>query len=123
MLERKSLLESEELSKVVVQGMQEKKADDIVVLDLRHVVNSIADYFVICTGASDTQVDAISGSVEEFVSKADKQNPWHKEGSTNREWILLDYIDVVVHVFKEETREFYSLENLWGDAKITKIAS
>ena len=112
-----------ELSKLVVEGMQEKKAQDIVVLDMRKVANSVADFFVICSGNSDTQVGAISESVEEYVHKKDKQNPWHKEGSRNKEWILLDYVDVVAHIFKNEKRAFFALENLWGDAKITKIAS
>ena len=123
MLNRKSLLQSDELSKLVVKGMQEKKAEDIVVLYLRFVPNSIADFFVICTGNSDTQVDAISDSVEATVHEADKQNPWHVEGKSSREWVLLDYVDVVAHVFKEETREFFKLEDLWGDAKVTQIAS
>lgn len=123
MLNRKGFLQSNELSKVVVKGMQEKKAEDIVVLDLRHIPNSMADYFVICTGNSDTQVDAISDSVEEFVYNADQQDPWHIEGKSYREWVLLDYVDVVVHVFKEETREFFRLEDLWGDAEVTCIAS
>ena len=120
---KRKVLQSEELSELVVKGMQEKKANDIVVLDLRHVSNSIADFFVICSGNSDTQVDAISQSVEEFVLKEDKQDPWHKEGKESNEWVLLDYVDVVAHVFKNERREFYALEDLWGDAVITRIAS
>ena len=123
MLNRKGFLQSNELSKLVVKGMQEKKAEDIVVLDLRYVPNSVADYFVICTGNSDTQVDAIADSVEMMVFETDQQNPWHIEGKTSREWVLIDYVDVVAHVFKEETREFFGLEDLWGDAKVTQIAS
>lgn len=123
MLNRNSFLPSGELSKIVVKGMQEKKADDIVVLDLRHVSNSIADFFVICTGNSDTQVDAISESIEEFVHNSDQQDPWHTEGEGNNEWVLLDYVDVVAHVFRNERRAFYALEDLWGDAVVTRIAS
>ena len=123
MLKRNGFLPSSELSEIIVHGMQEKKAEDIVVLDLRNIPNAVADYFVVCTGNSDTQVDAISNSVEEFVLKADQQSPWHVEGKTSREWVLIDYVDVVVHVFKEETREFFGIEDLWGDAKITQIAS
>ena len=123
MLNRKGFLPSDELSKVVVEGMKEKKAEDIVVLDLRFIPNSVADFFVICTGNSDTQVAAISDSVETTVLKSDQQNPWHVEGKSSREWVLIDYVDVVAHVFKEETREFFGLEDLWGDAKITQIAS
>ena len=123
MLKRNSFLPSEELSKVVVKGMQEKKAYDIVVLDLRHVPNSIVDFFVICTGNSDTQVSAISESIEEFVYTSDQQDPWHKEGQKNNEWVLLDYVDLVAHVFKSEKRTFFALEELWGDGEVTRIAS
>lgn len=111
-------LSSEELCKLVVKGMQEKKAVDIVVMDLREVKNAISDYFVICSGNSDTQIDAIADSVEEEVFKASQSNPWHEEGKMNREWILLDYVDVVVHIFKKDRRVFYDLEQLWGDAEI-----
>lgn len=114
-------LSSEELSKLVVKGMQEKKAIDIVVMDLREVKNAISDYFVICSGTSDTQIDAIADSVEEEVFKASQVNPWHEEGKMNREWILLDYVDVVVHIFKKERRVFYDLEQLWGDAEIHTV--
>ncbi len=112
-----------ELNDLVVQGMAEKKGHDIVVLDLRKVKNAVADYFVICSGNSDTQIDAICDSVEEFVFKASKQSPWKKEGKQNKEWILLDYIDVVAHIFKKDKRQFYSLEELWGDAIITPVES
>ncbi|GAB4037342.1 ribosome silencing factor [Spirosoma gilvum] len=109
---------AEQIRDFVVRGMQEKKAQDIVVMDLRNVKNAICDYFVICSGNSDTQIDAISTSIEEEVYKASQQDPWHKEGKMNREWILLDYVDVVAHVFKKERRAFYDLEQLWGDAEI-----
>ncbi|WP_416866971.1 MAG: ribosome silencing factor [Imperialibacter sp.] len=112
-----------ELNDLVVRGMAEKKAHDIVVLDLRNVKNAVADYFIICSGNSDTQIDAICDSVEEFVFKASKQSPWKKEGKQNKEWILLDYIDVVAHIFKKDKRDFYSLEELWGDAVITPVES
>jgi ribosome-associated protein len=114
-------LTSSALSEHVVAGMLDKKASDIVVMDLRKVPNAIADYFIICSGNSDTQVDAISDSIEEKVHKESKQNPWHLEGKENKEWILLDYVDVVAHVFKRDKRTFYGLEELWGDAKITTI--
>lgn len=112
---------AEQIRDFVVRGMQEKKGHDIVVMDLRNVKNAICDYFVICSGNSDTQIDAISTSIEEEVYKASKQDPWHKEGKLNREWILLDYVDVVAHVFKKERRSFYDLEQLWGDAEIHLI--
>jgi len=109
------------LSEVVVQGMLERKAQNIVVLDLREVKNAVSDYFIICTGTSDTQVDSITDSIEEEVVKQTGQNPRSREGKLNKEWILLDYVDVVAHVFKAERRAFYALEELWGDAKIQTI--
>jgi len=113
--------DSEKLSKAVVKGMQEKKATDIVILDLRNVKNAIADFFVLCSGGSDKQLDAISESIDEQVYKAVKENPWHTEGKNNKEWMLLDYINVVAHVFRKDRRQFYALEKLWGDAEITEI--
>lgn len=101
--------------------MQEKKATDITILDLREVTHAISDYFVICSGNSDTQVDAISDSIEDEVRKKCKQKPWKQEGRNNKEWILVDYVDVVAHVFSKEKRTFYGLEELWGDAQITRI--
>ncbi len=112
---------AEELSEAIVKGMQEKKAVDIVVMDLRKVKNAVADFFVVCSGGSDKQLDAIASGVDEEVFKALKENPWHSEGKNNKEWVLLDYIDVVVHIFQKEKREFFALERLWGDAKITEI--
>lgn len=110
--------DSDSLADVVVRGMQEKKAVDIVVLNLKELKNAVADYFVICSASSDTQLDAIARSVEEEVEKLTGQNPWQTEGRTNGEWVLLDYVDVVVHVFLRDRRQFYALEELWGDADI-----
>ena len=117
----KTAIDSKELSNVVAQGMLEKKAVDIVILDLRNIRNAVTDFFVICSGNSDTQVDAITNSIEEQVYKFMNQSPWHKEGKENREWILLDYIDVVAHVFKKDKRQFYALEDLWGDAEALHV--
>ncbi len=114
-------IDSEQLSQAVAHGMQEKKASDIVIMDLRNVKSAVTDFFVICSGNSDTQVDAITDSVEEEVYKLSGQNPWQKEGKENKEWILLDYVDVVVHVFKKERRRFFALEDLWGDAEVTHV--
>ncbi len=121
MVKKKKGLNSEKLSEAIVLGMQEKKGFDIVVMDLRKVKNAVADFFVICSGSSDKQLDAISESIDEFVFKKVKENPWHSEGKNNKEWMLLDYINVVAHVFKKEKRKFYALEKLWGDAEITEI--
>jgi ribosome-associated protein len=114
-------LSTEQLRDLIVRGMQERKAQDIVVMDLRHVKNAITDFFVICSGNSDTQIDAIAGSIEEEILKVSRVFPLNREGKANREWILLDYIDVVAHVFKKERRAFYDLEQLWGDAEITRF--
>jgi ribosome-associated protein len=117
----KKELSSEELSQLVVKGMQEKKANNIVVMDLRKVKNAFTDFFVVCSGNSDTQVDAIAESVDKEVWEATKNNPRSMEGKANHEWILVDYYDVIVHVFKKDRREFYKLEELWGDAEFTYI--
>jgi ribosome-associated protein len=103
--------------------MQEKKAADILVMDLRNVPNSVADYFVICSGNSDTQIEAISDSVEGVTLKEGFERPYHIEGKKNLEWVLLDYINVVVHIFKKDKRTFYGLENLWGDAVALEIVA
>jgi ribosome-associated protein len=113
--------DSDTLAEVVVRGMQERKGTDIVVLNLKQLKNAVADYFVICSASSDTQLDALARSVEEEVEKLTGQYPWQTEGRTNREWVLLDYVDVVVHVFLRDRRQFYALEELWGDAEFTYI--
>jgi ribosome-associated protein len=113
--------DSDTLAEVVVRGMQERKGTDIVVLNLKELKNAVADYFVICSASSDTQLDALARSVEEEVEKLTGQYPWQTEGRTNREWVLLDYVDVVVHVFLRDRRQFYALEELWGDAEFTHI--
>ena len=121
MIKQNELLSSEQLSQVVVKGMQEMKAEDIVLMDLRSVNNAVADFFVICSGNSETHIGAIAESVDLEVNKVDGQNPWHREGLNNKIWVLLDYVDVVVHIFNRENRSFYKLEELWGDATITRF--
>ena len=118
MIKNKITLESTSISEIVIHGIQEKKGNDIVRLDLRNLHSSVADYFVVCHADSTTQVKAIAASVEEEVYKALKQDPKRKEGLQHGEWILLDYIDVIVHIFKTEKREFYGIEDLWGDAEV-----
>lgn len=118
---KETVAHSEKLSQVIVKGMQEKKASDIVVMDLRNVKNAVADFFVLCSGNSDKQLDAIAESIDQEVYKAMKENPWHMEGKNNKEWMLLDYINVVAHVFRKDRRSFFDLEKLWGDAEITEI--
>lgn len=121
MAQRRKADHSEKLSRLIVKGMQEKKAADIVVMDLRKVKNAVADFFVICSGNSDKQLAAIADSIDDEVYKALKEDPWHMEGKNNKEWMLLDYINVVAHIFKKEQRSFYSLEKLWGDADIREV--
>jgi ribosome-associated protein len=122
MKERKNKeLSSKDLSELVAKGMIEKKGLDIAILDLRKVKNSITDFFVICSGNSDTQIDALANSVEDEVYKISKTEPWQKEGKANGEWILIDYVDVVAHIFNKDRRKHYDLEELWGDAEVTYL--
>jgi ribosome-associated protein len=123
MKEPKAEANSDILAELVVKGMQEKKASDIVVLNLKSLKNAVSDYFVIASATSDTQLEAIASSIEEEIYKATRQNPWQTEGRTNKEWVLLDYVDVVAHVFLKDKREFYALEELWGDANIKHVES
>jgi len=116
MTKRKKSETSGMLADIIVKGMQEKLGLDIVKLNLSAIPNSITDYFVICHGASRSQVDAIADSVQAEVKKAIGSFPLHKEGFENCEWILLDYFDVVVHIFQAEKRSFYQLEKMWADA-------
>jgi ribosome-associated protein len=110
-----------ELAMQVAQGMFEKKAEDIKILDMREVKGASADFFVISHAASDKQVEAIANSVEEEVEKLSNEWPRHREGQVNNEWVLLDYFDVVAHIFQQEKREFYAVEELWGDAKVVEF--
>jgi len=122
MKERKNKeLSSKDLSELVAKGMIEKKGLDIAILDLRKVKNSITDFFVICSGNSDTQIDALANSVEDEVYKMSKTEPWQKEVKANGEWILIDYVDVVAHIFNKDRRKHYDLEELWGDAEVTYL--
>ena len=112
---------TDQLITEIVRGIEEIKGKDIEILDLREIENTVCDYFVICNGTSNTQVNAIVNSVQKLVSKALQEKPWHVEGSNNAEWVLLDYVHVVVHVFQKQIREFYNTEGLWGDARSLKI--
>ncbi|MRI00447.1 ribosome silencing factor [Kriegella sp. EG-1] len=118
---QKGKASADELIALILQGVEEVKGQDIRLLDLREIENTVCDYFVICNGTSNTHVNAIVGSVQKTVSKAIKDKPWHVEGSENAEWILMDYVNVVVHVFQKHIREYYDIEGLWGDAKVTAL--
>lgn len=107
----------------IVKGVEEVKGRDIAILDLRAIENTVCDYFIICNGTSNTHVNAIVNSVKKIVSKEIKAKPWHIEGADNAEWVLMDYVDVVVHIFQKHAREFYDIEGLWGDARVTSIAA
>jgi ribosome-associated protein len=106
------------LLKNVIKGIFEKKGHNVLKIDLRKLENRIADYFVICHGSSVTQVDSICDSVEDIVRKEAGEKPLHIEGLENRYWVLIDYGNVIVHIFLEEYRGFYSLESLWADAEV-----
>jgi ribosome-associated protein len=108
----------EDLAKIIAQGMFEKKAEDIKILDMRGIPGSSADFFVISHATSDKQVEAIADSAEDETHKKTGEWPRHREGYENLEWILLDYFDVVAHIFQQEKREFYGIEDLWGDSKV-----
>lgn len=112
---------SDALIAEILKGIEEVKGNNIQLLDLREIENTVCDYFIICSGNSNTQVNAIVSSVQKIVSKSLKDKPWHVEGTENAEWILMDYVNVVVHVFQKHIREFYDIEGLWGDAKTTTI--
>lgn len=120
MAKNKSIDSARLLADVIVKGMEEKKGKDIVLIDLREVKGAVTDFFVICEGESDRQVQAIANSIDEFVEKELQEGPYHKEGFENSEWILLDYVNVVAHIFIPEKREFFALEDLWGDGEITR---
>lgn len=105
----------------IVEGMFEKKGSDIVKIDLRNLTNRVADYFVICSGSSTTQVDSLCDAVEDQVRIRANEKPFHIEGTENCYWVLLDYGNVLVHIFLDEYRHFYNLESLWADAKIEKL--
>ena len=109
------------LVKSITQGIQEKKGQHIVIADLSHIDGAIANYFVICQGNSPTQVEAIAESVGEICRKEAGEKPVNVNGLGNNQWVAIDYVDVLVHIFMPETREFYDLENLWEDAKLTEL--
>tara|TARA_B100001989_G_C24124750_1_gene262676 strand:+ start:69 stop:440 length:372 start_codon:yes stop_codon:yes gene_type:complete len=114
-------LKIKSLVNVIVKGMQEKKAENVTVVDLRNIDNAVCDFFVISNANSNTQVNAIADSIQKITHEIIGDKAWHKEGTETSEWILLDYVNVVAHIFHTPIREFYALEELWGDAEITKI--
>lgn len=109
------------LANVIIDGMLENKAKDILSLDLKDIESAVCDYFIICHGTSNTHISAIANAVIKETSKVLNDKPWHKEGLENGEWVLLDYGNVVAHIFQRDVREFYNIERLWGDAEINHI--
>lgn len=116
-------INNDDLLSSIIKGIEEVKGENINILDLRNIDNTPCDYFVVCEGKSNTQVNSIASSIQKIVSKELHDKPWHVEGQENAEWILMDYVNIVVHVFQKNIREFYRIENLWGDAKKTVIQS
>jgi len=112
---------AEQLVDAIVYGMEEVKAIEIVVMDLRKVTNALSDFFVVCHGSSNTQVKAIADSVEKETFRIMNDEPSHTEGVNNATWILMDYVNVVVHIFSRDARDFYALEDLWADASVKRI--
>lgn len=110
-------VDSKTLIDSIIDSILDLKAEDVVLLDLREIENAFCEYFIICSGNSNTHVSSIAGAVEKRVRKETKEKPWHVEGTENAQWILMDYTNIIVHVFQKEYREYYDIESLWGDAK------
>ena len=121
MTERKGQATAEELKKVVIEAILDKKGSNITVMDLRELGGAVTDFFIICEGNSTPQIDAIKDSVEKMVREQLGEKPWHIEGEEVAEWVLMDYVSIVVHIFQKHIREYYDIESLWGDAKIVQI--
>ena len=113
---------SEETSLIdeIIFGIEDVKGTEVNIMDLSKISNTVCKFFILCTGTSNTHVAAIANSVRKNVSKKLKEKPFSMEGIENQEWVLIDYVDVVVHIFLQNIREFYDIENLWGDAKISR---
>ena len=112
---------ADQLIALIIKGIEEVKGQQINILDLRNIDNTVCDYFIICEGTSNTHVSAIVNAISKTVSKASSDKPWHIEGLDNAEWVLMDYVNVVVHVFQRHIREYYDIESLWGDAVSAEI--
>jgi ribosome-associated protein len=117
----KKAINNDALVANIIKGIEEVKGSNITILDLRTIDTAVCDYFIVCDGTSNTQVNAIVNSIQKIVSKDLKDKPWHVEGADVAEWVLMDYVHIVVHVFQKHIREYYDIESLWGDATITEI--
>lgn len=114
-------IEKQALIDKIVEAIQDTKGEDVMIFDLSNIENPVAETFVICSANSNTQVSAIAGNIEKKVRNDLKERPWHVEGAENAMWVLVDYVSVVVHIFQKQVRDYYEIEELWGDAKITKV--
>lgn len=119
----KKHVNTDQLITTILTGIDNLKGEDIKLVDLRNIDNTVCEYFILCSGTSNTHVNAISGAIQKIVGKEAQEKAWHVEGEALSEWILIDYVSVVVHVFQKQTRAYYDLEGLWGDAIITEIPS
>ena len=118
---RNKQVDSAKLAQTIKHAILEKKGESIVLLNLKNLTSAVCDYFVICHGNSDTQVGAIADEIEKAVKQTHQENVYQKEGHQNAQWILLDYSNVVAHIFQKEAREFYDLESLWADGIAEKV--
>ncbi len=118
---KKTYKKSEYLVSGIIDSINKNKGKEVVSIDLRKIEQSICDFFIICHGTSSTHITSIAQNIKKEITKELKEKPWHIEGEDNKEWILLDYFNVVVHIFNKDKRDFYNLENLWADAKIDYI--
>jgi|TARA_B100001142_G_scaffold293984_1_gene313901 ribosome-associated protein len=118
---KKTYKKSEYLVSGIIDSIKKNKGKEVVSIDLRKIEKSICDFFIICHGTSSTHITSIAQNIKKEITKELKEKPWHIEGEDNKEWILLDYFNVVVHIFNKDKRDFYNLENLWADAKIDYI--
>ncbi len=119
MIEQK---ETDKLLNAIVEGIEDVKGEEITILDLAEIENAVCRYFVVCHGNSNTQVAAIASSIERTVRSNTKERPLHVEGKENAQWVLLDYVSVVVHIFQQRIRERYNIESMWGDAKVVELS-
>ena len=115
------LSKNSKLYKTVIKAIQDKKGENIVVLDLRKIPEAVADFFIICEGTSTPQIRAIASEIEDKVKEASGEGVFHKEGFQNLQWVLMDYVNIVIHIMMPEPRAFYSLEEMWSDATIEEI--
>jgi len=113
---------NKDLIESIIHGIEELKGHEIVLMDMTSLKGAMCDQFLICHGSSTTQVAAIADKVQEFTKKEVSEDPWRTEGYKTAQWIILDYVNVVVHVFHKDTRSFYDLEELWADAEISRLS-